>query len=49
VRGGSVYLFQPWAIIDKIETDHRWTLDELAKEGSRLAEVPFNLGRPGAA
>jgi NAD(P)-dependent dehydrogenase (short-subunit alcohol dehydrogenase family) len=49
VRGGSVYLFQPWAIIDKIETDHRWTLDELAKEGPRLAEVPFNLGRPGAA
>jgi len=48
VRGGSVYLFQPWAIIDKIETSGRWTLEELAKEGPRLAEVPFALGRPGA-
>jgi NAD(P)-dependent dehydrogenase (short-subunit alcohol dehydrogenase family) len=48
VHGGSVHLFQPWAIIDKIETDHRWTLDELAKEAPRLAEVPFNLGIPWA-
>jgi NAD(P)-dependent dehydrogenase (short-subunit alcohol dehydrogenase family) len=47
VRGGGVYLFQPWAIIDKIETSGRWTLDALAKEAPRLAEVPFNLGRPG--
>jgi len=46
VHGGAVHLFQPWAIIDKIEADHRWTLDELAKEGPRLAEVPFALGIP---
>jgi NAD(P)-dependent dehydrogenase (short-subunit alcohol dehydrogenase family) len=48
VHGGSVHLFQPWAIIDKIETDHRWSLDELAKEAPRLAEVPFQLGIPWA-
>jgi NAD(P)-dependent dehydrogenase (short-subunit alcohol dehydrogenase family) len=46
VHGGSVHLFQPWAIIDKIEADHRWTLDELAKEAPRLADVPFQLGQP---
>jgi NAD(P)-dependent dehydrogenase (short-subunit alcohol dehydrogenase family) len=46
VHGGSVHLFQPWAIIDKIETDHRWTVDELAKEAPRLAGIPFDLGIP---
>ena len=44
VYGGNVELFQPWAIIDKIEKDGRWTLDELEKEGARLADVPFQLG-----
>jgi NAD(P)-dependent dehydrogenase (short-subunit alcohol dehydrogenase family) len=48
VHGGSVHLFQPWAIIDKIQTDHRWSLEELAKEAPRLAEVPFELGIPWA-
>jgi len=46
VVGGEVHLFQPWAIVDAISTDHRWTLDELAEVGPRLASVPFNLGRP---
>ncbi|MGH9115797.1 MAG: SDR family oxidoreductase [Acidimicrobiales bacterium] len=46
VVGGEVHLFQPWAIIDKIAVDHRWSVDELAKECARLAEVPFHLGRP---
>jgi NAD(P)-dependent dehydrogenase (short-subunit alcohol dehydrogenase family) len=46
VHGGSVHLFQPWAIVDKIEADHRRTLEELAKEAPRLAEVPFDLGKP---
>jgi hypothetical protein len=48
VHGGSVHLFHPWAIIDKIEVDHRWTLEELAKEAPRLAAVPFHLGIPWA-
>jgi predicted ATPase len=46
VYGGSVHLFQPWATIDKIETDQRWTLDELTEEAPRLADVPFSRGMP---
>jgi NAD(P)-dependent dehydrogenase (short-subunit alcohol dehydrogenase family) len=46
VHGGAVHLFQPWAIIDKIQADHRWTLEELAQEAPRLADVPFELGIP---
>jgi NAD(P)-dependent dehydrogenase (short-subunit alcohol dehydrogenase family) len=46
VAGGSVQLFQPFAIIDGIAKEGRWTAEELAKEVPRLADVPFNLGRP---
>ena len=46
VIGGQVHLFQPWAIIDKIEKDGRWTIDELAKEGAHFADVPFELNDP---
>jgi NAD(P)-dependent dehydrogenase (short-subunit alcohol dehydrogenase family) len=46
VWGGRVQLFQPWAIVDRIEKDGRWTVEELAKEGQRLAEFPFDLNNP---
>ena len=46
VWGGQIQLFQPWAIVDKIEKDGRWTVEELAKEGQRLAEFPFQLNNP---
>jgi NAD(P)-dependent dehydrogenase (short-subunit alcohol dehydrogenase family) len=46
VRGNVVGLFQPWAIVDTIQTDGRWTLDDLAKEAPRLATFEFNLGKP---
>jgi NAD(P)-dependent dehydrogenase (short-subunit alcohol dehydrogenase family) len=46
VFGGQVHLFQPWAIIDKIETDGRWTVEDLELEAARFAEVPFQLGNP---
>jgi NAD(P)-dependent dehydrogenase (short-subunit alcohol dehydrogenase family) len=46
VWGGHVQLFQPWAIIHTIEKDGQWTLEELAKEGPRLADVPFALNNP---
>jgi NAD(P)-dependent dehydrogenase (short-subunit alcohol dehydrogenase family) len=46
VMGGEIHLFQPWAIIDKIEKDGRWTVEELSTEAARLADVPFNLGNP---
>lgn len=46
VYGGQVHLFQPWAIIDKIEKDGRWTIEELAEQGARFADVPFELNDP---
>jgi NAD(P)-dependent dehydrogenase (short-subunit alcohol dehydrogenase family) len=46
VVGGEVALFQPWAIIDRVTTDHRWTVEELAQVAGRLADVPFHLDRP---
>jgi NAD(P)-dependent dehydrogenase (short-subunit alcohol dehydrogenase family) len=46
VAGGGIHLFQPFAIIDGISKDGRWTVEELATEAARLAGVPFDLGRP---
>ncbi|MGH9213284.1 MAG: SDR family oxidoreductase [Acidimicrobiales bacterium] len=46
VVGGQVHLFQPWALIDKIETEGRWTVEDLELEGARFADVPFELGNP---
>jgi NAD(P)-dependent dehydrogenase (short-subunit alcohol dehydrogenase family) len=46
VAGGDVQLFQPFAIIDGVSKDGRWTVAELETEAARLAEVPFSLGRP---
>jgi NAD(P)-dependent dehydrogenase (short-subunit alcohol dehydrogenase family) len=44
VAGGGIHLFQPFAIIDSISKNGKWTLDELAVEGARLADTPFHLG-----
>jgi NAD(P)-dependent dehydrogenase (short-subunit alcohol dehydrogenase family) len=46
VAGGGIHLFQPFAIIDGISKDGRWTVGELATEAARLAGVPFSLGQP---
>jgi NAD(P)-dependent dehydrogenase (short-subunit alcohol dehydrogenase family) len=46
VVGGSVQLFQPFAIVDKIEKDGRWTIEELEKAAAPLGEFPFDLGNP---
>jgi NAD(P)-dependent dehydrogenase (short-subunit alcohol dehydrogenase family) len=46
VAGGGVHLFQPFAIIDAINKDGRWTVEELAKDAARFADVPFALNRP---
>ena len=46
VRGGEVHLFQPWTIVDAITKDDRWSLEELATEADRFADVTFDLGRP---
>jgi NAD(P)-dependent dehydrogenase (short-subunit alcohol dehydrogenase family) len=45
VAGGGIHLFQPFAIIDSISKDGRWTVAELAEQAGRLADVPFSLGR----
>jgi len=45
VAGGGIHLFQPFAIVDSVTKEGRWTVAELATEAARLAEVPFNLGR----
>jgi NAD(P)-dependent dehydrogenase (short-subunit alcohol dehydrogenase family) len=46
VVGGQVHLFQPWALIDKIETEGRWTVEDLELAAAHFAEVPFQLGNP---
>lgn len=46
VAGGGVHLFQPFAIVDAIEKDGRWTVEELVKAAAHFADVPFNLNRP---
>ena len=46
VHGGSVHLFQPWAIIDSIQKPERWTVAELEKEAAHFATAAFDLGRP---
>jgi NAD(P)-dependent dehydrogenase (short-subunit alcohol dehydrogenase family) len=45
VAGGGIHLFQPFAIVDSVTKEGRWTVAELATEAARLADVPFNLGR----
>ena len=46
VVGGTVALFQPFAIVDRIDTDHRWTVDELRDQAAHFADVPFALNHP---
>ena len=46
VLGGTIGLFQPFALVDRIEIDRRWTVEELCDQAARLADVPFDLGHP---
>jgi NAD(P)-dependent dehydrogenase (short-subunit alcohol dehydrogenase family) len=46
VKGGGIHLFQPFAIVDSIHKDGKWTVAELQQEAGRLAEVPFALNKP---
>jgi len=45
VYGGTVQLFKPWSIVDKIDKDDRWTVEELAEQAARF-DVTFDLGSP---
>jgi NAD(P)-dependent dehydrogenase (short-subunit alcohol dehydrogenase family) len=46
VSGGSVRLFQPFAVVDQIEKDGLWSVGELKETAARFAEVPFTLNNP---
>ena len=46
VSGGTVHLFQPFAIIDAIAKDGLWSVGELRSEAARFADVPFTLNNP---
>ena len=46
VVGGQIHLFQPFAIVDHIEKDGRWTIEELQQAAPRLQDVQFNLNNP---
>jgi NAD(P)-dependent dehydrogenase (short-subunit alcohol dehydrogenase family) len=46
VRAGDVYLFQPFAIVDEIHKEGRWSIDELRDQAGHFAEVPFKLNNP---
>ena len=46
VMGGEVSLFQPFVVVDKIEKDGRWTLEELAEQAPRFQERTFDYGHP---
>jgi hypothetical protein len=46
VAGGQVHLFQPFAIVDGITKNERWTVEELKTAAAKFADFPFNLGKP---
>jgi len=46
VAGGGIHLFQPFAIVDAVVKDGRWTIAELARDAARLADVPLTMSRP---
>jgi NAD(P)-dependent dehydrogenase (short-subunit alcohol dehydrogenase family) len=46
VMGGEVHLFQPWTIVESIQKDGKWTVEELEKESVRFYEREFDYGHP---
>lgn len=44
VQGGEVCLFQPFAVVDRIEKQGRWTVEELQDAAPRLADHRFDYG-----
>jgi NAD(P)-dependent dehydrogenase (short-subunit alcohol dehydrogenase family) len=45
VGGGQVALFEPFTLVDRIQKDGRWTVEELQQEAARFADVEFDYGR----
>jgi NAD(P)-dependent dehydrogenase (short-subunit alcohol dehydrogenase family) len=44
VQGGGVYLFQPFTVVDRVEKDGRWTIEELAGEAAKFQDYKFDYG-----
>jgi NAD(P)-dependent dehydrogenase (short-subunit alcohol dehydrogenase family) len=44
VMGGQVHLFQPWVIVDSIDKDGKWTVEELAQQAARFQDFAFDYG-----
>jgi NAD(P)-dependent dehydrogenase (short-subunit alcohol dehydrogenase family) len=46
VYGGAVHLFQPWTIVDGIEVDHQWSVEELQTAAAKWGDVTFDQKLP---
>jgi NAD(P)-dependent dehydrogenase (short-subunit alcohol dehydrogenase family) len=46
VYGGTVHLFQPWTIVDKIEINGRWTIEGLQQAAAKWGAVTFDQTIP---
>jgi NAD(P)-dependent dehydrogenase (short-subunit alcohol dehydrogenase family) len=46
VYGGSIHLFRPWTIVDRIESDQRWTLEGLRIAADKWADIDFEQVAP---
>jgi NAD(P)-dependent dehydrogenase (short-subunit alcohol dehydrogenase family) len=46
VQGGGVFLFQPFVIVDGIEKDGMWTIEELEQVAPKFQEFKFKAGHP---
>jgi NAD(P)-dependent dehydrogenase (short-subunit alcohol dehydrogenase family) len=46
VIGGEVHLFHPWRVVDSVSKDGKWTVEELADEAAKFADVTFDYGHP---
>ena len=44
VQGGEVALFQPFVVVDRIEKDGRWTIEELQQQAGRFQDHRFDYG-----
>jgi hypothetical protein len=46
VQGGGIFLFEPFTIVDRIEKEGRWTVEELRVQAPKFQEVKFDYGHP---
>ncbi|WP_432842271.1 SDR family oxidoreductase [Dactylosporangium sp. CA-092794] len=42
VRAGTVQLFQPYTVVDKITIDRRWTIEELADATAKWGDITWS-------